>query len=126
MRTQAVLCHVYHHALNKRFHEARDLLLMTHLQESIHLADVPTQVLYNRAMAQIGICAFRLGMVQECHYALNDIMASIKTRDILAQVNHSLNNRVHNYRNIHKHCLILSEKKDFECFHFICISIWIY
>lgn len=86
IRTQSVLCHVYHHALNKRFYDARDLLLMSHLQENIQHTDISTQVLFNRAMVQIGICAFRLGMISECHYALNDIMASIKTRDILAQV----------------------------------------
>lgn len=85
LRIRSMLCHIYNHALNKRYYEARDLLLMSHLQESIHNADIPTQVLYNRAVAQIGICAFRCGKIKECHNALNDIMASLKTKDLLAQ-----------------------------------------
>ena len=81
-----MLCHVYHHALNKRYYDARDLMLMSHLQETIHQTDIPTQILYNRALAQIGICAFRMGMIRESHNALNDVMASLKAKDILAQV----------------------------------------
>lgn len=85
IRTRAVLCHVYHHALNKRFSDARDLILMSHLQDSISKTDISTQILYNRAIAQIGICAFRCGLVMESHNALNDLMASLKTKDLLAQ-----------------------------------------
>ena len=44
IRTRAMLCHVYHHALNDRWFEARDLMLMSHLQESIQHSDIPTQV----------------------------------------------------------------------------------
>lgn len=44
IRTRAVLCHIYHHALHDRWVQARDLMMMTHLQENIGFADVPTQV----------------------------------------------------------------------------------
>ena len=44
IKTRAVLCHIYHHALHNRWFEARDLMLMSHLQEGIQHADVPTQV----------------------------------------------------------------------------------
>ena len=57
-RTRALLCHVAHHALHGRFHAARDLLLMSHLQEVAHDADIETQILYNRAMVLLGLCAF--------------------------------------------------------------------
>jgi len=43
IRTRAMLCHVYHHALDDRWFEARDLMLMSHLQESIQHSDIPTQ-----------------------------------------------------------------------------------
>ena len=44
IRTRAMLCHVYHHALHDRWFEARDLMLMSHLQETIKQSDIPTQV----------------------------------------------------------------------------------
>ena len=44
IRTRAMLCHIYHHALHNRWVQAHDLMLMSHLQEGIHLADIPTQV----------------------------------------------------------------------------------
>ena len=44
IRTRAMLCHVYHHGLHDRWFEARDLMLMSHLQETIQHSDIPTQV----------------------------------------------------------------------------------
>lgn len=44
IRTRAMLCHIYHHALHDRWFEARDLILMSHLQETIQFSDIPTQV----------------------------------------------------------------------------------
>ncbi len=73
-RTRAILCHIYHYALHKKFHTARDLLLMSHVQDSIHQADIATQILYNRAMVQIGICAFRDGLIKESHAALSEMV----------------------------------------------------
>jgi translation initiation factor 3 subunit C len=44
IRTRGMLCHIYHHALHDRWYEARDLMLMSHLQETISHSDIPTQV----------------------------------------------------------------------------------
>lgn len=44
LRTRAMLCHIYHHALHGRWHEARDLILMSHLQGAIDHSDIATQV----------------------------------------------------------------------------------
>ena len=38
------MCHIYHHAIHDRWFQARDLMLMTHLQEGISVADINTQV----------------------------------------------------------------------------------
>ena len=61
IRTRALLCHAFHHALHDRFHKARDLILMSHLQETINQTDTPVKVLYNRTMVQLGLAAFRHG-----------------------------------------------------------------
>lgn len=45
IRTCAILCHIYHHALHSRWYQARDLMLMSHLQDNIQHADPPVQVL---------------------------------------------------------------------------------
>lgn len=47
IRTCAILSHIYHHALHDRFYEARDLMLMSHLQDSIHHSDIPVQVIHS-------------------------------------------------------------------------------
>lgn len=44
IRTQAILLHIYHLALHDLWFQARDLMLMSHLQDSVTHADVPTQV----------------------------------------------------------------------------------
>lgn len=44
IRIRAILCHIYHHALHDFWTQARDLMMMTHLQENIQYADVSTQV----------------------------------------------------------------------------------
>lgn len=44
IRTRAMLCQIYHHALHDRWYQARDLMLISHLQETIQHSDIPTQV----------------------------------------------------------------------------------
>ncbi|ORX45500.1 hypothetical protein DM01DRAFT_1311804 [Hesseltinella vesiculosa] len=84
-RTRAMLCHIFHFALHNQFHKARDMLLMSHLQESIHQADVATQILYNRAVVQIGLSAFRQGLIKEAHSCLQEIQGTGRAKELLAQ-----------------------------------------
>lgn len=44
LRTRAILSHMYHYALHDDWFRARDLLLMSHLQETINHSDPSTQV----------------------------------------------------------------------------------
>jgi len=85
LRTQAILCHIYFHAIHDNWFEARDLMLMSHLQESISHSDTPTQILYNRTMVQLGLCAFRHGEIDDAHNALLDYVASRKPKELLGQ-----------------------------------------
>lgn len=83
--TQAILSHIYHLALHDNYFEARDLMLMSHLQGNIGKADIPLQVMYNRALVQLGLCAFRKGFITDAHAALLDIQILGKARELLAQ-----------------------------------------
>ncbi|KAI9296590.1 hypothetical protein K502DRAFT_364051 [Neoconidiobolus thromboides FSU 785] len=85
LRTRAMLYHIYNVAFHGHYYTARDMLLMSHLQESIHQADVPTMILYNRTMVQIGIAAFKQGLIRESLNCLQEIYNSGRVKEMLGQ-----------------------------------------
>ncbi|KAJ8953657.1 hypothetical protein NQ314_007264 [Rhamnusium bicolor] len=85
LRTRAILSHIYHHALHDNWFQARDLVLMSHLQETIQHSDPSTQILYNRTMAHLGLCAFRHANIKDAHNCLVDLMMTGKPKELLAQ-----------------------------------------
>lgn len=85
IKGRAMLCQIYFLALHDQYFKSRDMMLMSHLQETIGSFDVNTQILYNRTLTQVGLCAFRAGLVYECQTALQDICGSQRQKELLAQ-----------------------------------------
>ena len=85
LRTRAMLCHIYFLALHDHWYEARDMMAMSALQNSIDRSDASTQILYNRATVQLGLCAFRQGFIKDAHQSLADLQGSGRIKELLAQ-----------------------------------------
>ncbi|KAI1702154.1 PCI domain-containing protein [Ditylenchus destructor] len=84
-RQRAMLCQIYHHALHDRWHRAKNLMLMSQLQAIADRSDASTQVLYNRTICQLGLCAFRHGAIRDAHNALSEIQNTQRAKELLAQ-----------------------------------------
>ena len=87
LRTQALLMDAYHLALHDRFSEARNMVLVSHLQETIGGMDVSVQILFNRTMVQLGLAAFRQGLIADAQFCLTDLYSSTRPnhKELLAQ-----------------------------------------
>merc|ERR1712241_1183379 len=85
LRTRAILSHIYHHSIHDNWYDARDLMLMSHLQDKISHSDPLTQILYNRTMVQLGLCGFRHAEILDAHNALLDIQLGGRSKELLAQ-----------------------------------------
>ncbi|CAP69196.1 uncharacterized protein PODANS_7_11520 [Podospora anserina S mat+] len=85
IRARAMLCQVYFLALHDEYYKARDMMLTSHLQESISNFDIATQILYNRTLVQVGLCAFRKGLVYDAQNTLQEICGSGRQKELLAQ-----------------------------------------
>lgn len=84
-KTRALLYHVYYLAHHNRFGEARDLFLMSHVQDSINDADIRTRILFNRTTAQLGLSAFRLGHFDQALDSLTELFLTSRIKELLAQ-----------------------------------------
>ncbi|UKJ89917.2 eukaryotic translation initiation factor 3 subunit 8 [Theileria orientalis] len=84
-KVRACLYLAYNQALHGRYYEVRDLFLVSNLHEMANETDVSTQILVNRTLAQLGICAFRHGLIGEAHSYLMDMCAQSRHKELLAQ-----------------------------------------
>ncbi|KAJ3463959.1 hypothetical protein MRS44_008745 [Fusarium solani] len=69
IRARAMLCQVYFLALHGEYYKARDMI----------------QILYNRTLVQVGLCAFRKGLVYDAQNTLQEICGSGRQKELLAQ-----------------------------------------
>jgi len=82
---RGTLYQVYHLALHDHYDIAWKILHLGNLTEQAEASDVRIQILYNRVVAQLGLCAFRLGKIHEAHHCLMVICMHNKGRELLAQ-----------------------------------------
>lgn len=84
-RKRAVLCHIYYYALNDQYYKSRDMMLLSHLQSTIHTAEPQLQIMFNRALVQLGLSAFRKGLIHETQQLLQEIVTSPRQKELLGQ-----------------------------------------
>lgn len=81
----AALYHIISLCLHDQFQRARDLLLMARLQEHVQAGDQALMILFNRAMTQLGLAAFRAGCMVYAHNCLDDLV-NVGSRNGLLRV----------------------------------------
>lgn len=84
-RARATLMGIYHKCIHNDFHTARDRMLMSHLQENASMMDVATQILHNRTLAQMGLAAFRCGLISDAQSCLSELFSQGRAKELLAQ-----------------------------------------
>jgi len=84
-KTHAMIYYITFLANHDHYTHARNYMLMSHIQETISNADVESQIMFNRAMAFLGLAAFRQGEIADAHNCLVDLYSNMKYKELLAQ-----------------------------------------
>ncbi|CAA9990099.1 eukaryotic translation initiation factor 3 subunit 8, putative [Plasmodium knowlesi strain H] len=92
-KVKALLQLSFHRSLHDEFLEAKELLNVSNVHELALSSDTQTQILYNRNLIQLGLCAFRHGKIFEAHCCLGEICSQNKHRELIAQGVSNLKNQ---------------------------------
>lgn len=84
-RQHATLLMVYHHAVNGQYAAAREVYLELKLHNGTATMDSLLQVLFNRALVQLGLAAFKCGEIEQAHVILSDIVGLSRLKELLGQ-----------------------------------------
>ncbi|CAH6720362.1 eukaryotic translation initiation factor 3 subunit C [[Candida] jaroonii] len=82
---RAILSKIYYYANNNNYKSAKELFLSSQIYLTIHNDESLLQILYNRALVQLGLSAFREGLIEESHQCLNEIANSQRLKELLGQ-----------------------------------------
>ena len=83
--TKAVIFLVYYLAINDNWTRAQRIMLTHRVQDTIQHYSKEVQILYNRVLTQLGICAFRHGYLDIAHDILLDLISNSRLKEHLAQ-----------------------------------------
>lgn len=86
-RKRAALMQSYYYSTCDQFYRAREILQLTNVQSVIQTSEVSIQVLFNRAVVQLGLSAFRIGQIDEARSILFEVATSNRIREVLGQGN---------------------------------------
>lgn len=85
LKQKIQLCLVYNFSINNDYKSARELFLSGRFQEISSNLEIHTQIIYNRALVQMSICAFSNGFIKDCYFSLQEICSSGRPKELLAQ-----------------------------------------
>ncbi|EUR69538.1 hypothetical protein PFBG_03752 [Plasmodium falciparum 7G8] len=92
-KVKALLQLSYNKSLYDEYLEAKELLNVANVHELAMNSDIQTQILYNRNLIQLGLCAFRHGKIYEAHCCLMEICSQNKHKELIAQGISNLKNQ---------------------------------
>jgi hypothetical protein len=94
-KIKALLTEIYYYSINDRYTEAINLFNRSNLSQLVTMTkDNLTKVFYNRALIQLGLCAFRQGEFEVAKYYFSPLccLGSSRLRDNLCQTNEKISN----------------------------------
>ena len=107
LRTRAMLYHIYHCALHDDYYTARNMFNMSNVQTEAAVADVETQGLFNRTLVQLGLSAFRTGLIEESEQTLREIVQTQRVRELCCQ-------GIPNHASRHSNIFLTPEQEKIE------------